>query len=136
MGSSHFSAWHLSRKAVAGTSRAAPNKSAAHGSPCGTERGRRIPGVMTSSSLIQVSDLLYSLIHADTNTGGTFRASMASMVRDVVKSCCDVTVHHEYWYPPLICLLHHAAQDEDHLMGLTARDLVWIAWPANCCNTL
>ena len=80
-GNLHFSAWHLLQNAVAGTSRAAPNTFAAHGSPCGTERVRRIPGVNMSSSLMRVSELLYTLIHAATNTGGTFRASMASMIR-------------------------------------------------------
>ena len=37
-GSSRFSAWHFLQNAVAGTFNAAPNKFAAHGSPCGTER--------------------------------------------------------------------------------------------------
>ena len=64
MGSSHFSVWHLSQKAVAGMSSAAPTRSASRGSPCGTERVRRIPGVMMSSSLTKVSD------PPQTNTGG------------------------------------------------------------------
>ena len=97
MGSPHFSAWHLSQKAVAGTSRAAPNKSAAHGSPCGTERVRRIPGVMMSSSLIQVSDPLYSMIHAHTNRDFQgIHGVNDQVVREAVEGCCDVTIHHEF----------------------------------------
>ena len=90
-----------------------------------------------SSSLIYVSDPLYSLIHANTNTGGTFQGLHGvndQVVGDVVESCCDVAIHHENWYPPLVCLLHHAAQDEDHLMGLTARDMavLWAVPGVDC----
>ena len=74
-GSSHFSVWHLAQNAVPGISNAVPNRSAAHGSPCGTYCVRRIPGVVMSSSFTNVSDP-----HAATDTGGSFRASMASMI--------------------------------------------------------
>ena len=52
-------------------------------------------------------------------------------MRDVVKSCCNVTIH---WYLPLICLLHHAAQDEDHLISLTTRDMsvLWAVSVVDC----
>ena len=54
------------------------------------------------------------------------------VMRDVVDGCRNVAIHHEDRYPPLVCLLHHSAQDEDHLMDLTARDMAALrAVPGN-----
>ena len=72
-----------------------------------------------------VSNLLFSLIDAATNTGVTDRGLHGvdgQVVRDMVESCRNVAVHREDRNPPLIRLLHHSAQDED-TMGLAAKDM-------------
>ena len=109
----HFLDWQISQKAAGGTSTAAPNRSAAHGSPYGTERVRRIPDDMTSSGWINVSDLLYSLSHAETNTRWTFNASMEqsmSKKRDLLYSG----------------LLDETTQDENHFVSLPIPDLTML----------
>ena len=79
-GQSPFLCWHMSQNHLAGLSRAASKRSAAQGSPCGTDLVRRIPAVPISSSSTIVSESLYSLIQAAISTGGTPIANVASMI--------------------------------------------------------
>ena len=125
------------RLSSAGVQCCPKNRSAAHGSPCGTERVRRIPGVMTSSSLtksFRPPALSDPRCHQHRRDFQGFHGVNDQVVRDVVKRCCDVTIQHDFWYPPLVCLLHEAAQDEDHLLGLTTRDMaiLWAVSGVDC----
>ena len=75
----NFLGWHMSKNFAAGVSRAARNKYAAQGSPCGTNHACRIHGVTISSSFTNVSEFLYSLIQAAISTGGTPMVNIALM---------------------------------------------------------
>ena len=88
-----------SQKAAAARSITAPNRSAAHGSLCTAERVRRIPGVVTASNLMKVSDPLYSLSHAETHTRGTFHGLHGvdnQMMRDIIRGRCHIAVHDKH----------------------------------------
>ena len=80
-GNPYFMSWHNFSNLLAALSRAAPNKSAAHGSPCGTDLVRRMPGVTLSSNFTTVSKFLNSRIHFHS-------CSDNLMVRYVIESGC------------------------------------------------
>ena len=82
---------------------------------------------MMSSSSMNVSEPLYSLSHAATKTGGTDFSGLhgvnCHVVRNMVKSRCNATMHDKDGFLPFSGLFHQATENDEDFMGLATQDI-------------